>query len=60
MFDFDKEIKRKGTNCSKWDHQGGDFIPMWVADMDFPLAPPIMDAIQKRLSHPVFGYGGVS
>ena len=38
MFDFDKEIKRKGTNCSKWDHQGGDFIPMWVADMDFPLA----------------------
>ena len=38
MFDFDKEIKRKGTNCSKWGHQGGDFIPMWVADMDFPLA----------------------
>lgn len=58
MFDFDKEIKRKGTNCSKWGHQGGDFIPMWVADMDFPLVPPIMDAIQRRLSHPVFGYGG--
>ena len=44
MFDFDKEIKRKGTNCSKWDHQGGDFIPMWVADMEFAVAPEIVDS----------------
>jgi len=45
MFDFDKEIKRKGTNCSKWGHQGGDFIPMWVADMDFKTSSFVQEAL---------------
>lgn len=56
--DFDQIINRKGTSCAKWDGQGGDYIPMWVADMDFLTAPPILDALENRLSHGVFGYGG--
>ena len=31
-------------------------IPMWVADMSFPAAPPIIEAIEKRLEMPNFGY----
>ena len=34
----------------------GDFIPMWVADMDFAVAPAIQAAILRRAQHPVFGY----
>ena len=47
---------RRGTGCIKWDLAGPDEIPLWVADMDFPVAPVITEALQKRLEHPVFGY----
>lgn len=54
---FDKEIKRRGTNCIKWDEFGNaDTIPMWVADMDFETAPCIMQALKKRMEHGCFGY----
>ena len=33
-----------------------DVIPLWVADMDFAVAPPIQEALRKRMEHPVFGY----
>lgn len=33
-----------------------DLIPMWVADMDFPVAKPITDALKKRVEHPFYGY----
>jgi cystathionine beta-lyase len=33
-----------------------DIIPMWVADMDFPAAQPIIEALQKRAEHPFYGY----
>ena len=36
--------------------EGFDAIPMWVADMSFPTAPPILEAIKKRLEMPNFGY----
>ena len=36
---------------------GFDAIPMWVADMDFACAPCIVEAVQKRAAHPVYGYG---
>ena len=36
--------------------EGFDLIPMWVADMNFATAPSIIEAIQKRISHPAFGY----
>ena len=56
---FDQGIDRRNTACEKWDDrevmaEGG--IPMWVADMDFPCAPAIMDAIRKRAEHACFGY----
>lgn len=55
-FDFDTIINRKDTNSAKWDAQGGDYLPLWVADMDFAVAAPIREALQKRLEHPFFGY----
>lgn len=36
--------------------EGFDLIPMWVADMNFPTAPSIVEAVRKRLEHPAFGY----
>ncbi len=56
-YDFDKQIDRRGTGCVKWDEAPSpDVIPLWVADMDFAVAPAIQKAIQKRAEHPVFGY----
>lgn len=54
-YDFESVIDRKGTNSLKWDFFDDDY-PMWVADMDFKVAPAIENAIQKRASHPVYGY----
>ncbi len=34
----------------------GDLLPMWIADMDFQTAPPILEAIQQRVQHGIFGY----
>lgn len=57
-FDFDSAPDRRGTGSVKWDLDGdADLLQMWVADMDFPVAPPIDAAIRKRVSHPVYGYG---
>lgn len=56
-YDFDKIISRKGTNSCKWDSIAtDDILPMWVADMDFQTAPAIIEAIQRRVSHGIFGY----
>ena len=54
-YDFESLTDRKGTNSLKWDLFDDD-IPMWVADMDFKVAPAIHDAIIKRAEHPVYGY----
>ncbi len=35
---------------------GFDFIPMWVADMNFPTVPSVQKEIIKRVNHPLFGY----
>ena len=57
MYNFDKPINRRGTNSVKWDiFKEDDIIPLWVADMDFEVAPAINKAIQKRMEHPVYGY----
>ena len=58
MTDFDTPIDRRHTGSLKWDAADGE-LPMWVADMDFPTAPPIREAIQKRAAHGVFGYSTV-
>lgn len=50
-------IDRRGSNCYKWDsEQAQGTLPLWVADMDFKAAPCIIEAMQKRLNHGVFGY----
>ncbi len=54
-YDFDKVINRRNTNSLKWD-VGENELPMWVADMDFPVAAPIMDAIQEKLKVGALGY----
>ena len=56
-YDFDELIERRGTNCVKWDESpAADVIPLWVADMDFRAAPAILEAVQRRVEHGVFGY----
>lgn len=57
-YDFDELIDRVGSGCEKWDIADGE-LPMWVADMDFPTAPPVRAAIEKRAAHGIFGYTGV-
>ena len=54
-YDFESVIDRKGTNCLKWDFFDDD-LPMWVADMDFKVAPAIEKAIKERAEHPIYGY----
>ena len=61
-YDFDTPINRRNTFSFKWDCDmdyfgRDDVIPMWVADMDFACAPCIVEAVQKRAAHPVYGYG---
>lgn len=55
-YDFDKTIDRLATNSYKWDSAPEGVLPMWVADMDFRTAPAIIDALQKRVAHGIFGY----
>ena len=57
VYNFDELIERRGTGCVKWDENPAyDIIPLWVADMDFAVAPAIQKAIKRRAEHPVFGY----
>ncbi|CDA83720.1 aminotransferase class I/II [Bacteroides sp. CAG:754] len=56
-YNFDEIIPRRGTNSYKWDSAGdADVLPMWVADMDFRTAPPVVEALRKRAEHGIFGY----
>lgn len=60
-YSFDKIIDRQGTNSEKYDNREkvfgrSDVIPLWVADSDFETPPFIMEALERRMSHPVFGY----
>ncbi|MGI5834780.1 MAG: MalY/PatB family protein [Bacteroidales bacterium] len=59
--DFDKIIDRRHTNSLKHDSCDvvfgcEDVLPLWVADMDFPVSEAVIGAMKKRLEHPVFGY----
>lgn len=60
-YDFDKPIDRQNSSSVKWNLREKMFgsqqiLPLWVADMDFPTAPPIIHALQERIQHGVFGY----
>ncbi|WP_325892240.1 MalY/PatB family protein [Grimontia sp. NTOU-MAR1] len=57
QFDFDKEVDRTKSQSDKWDkYKGQDILPMWVADSDFQSPPAVIEALQERVSHGVFGY----
>lgn len=56
IYDFNKEIERRGTNCVKWDEAEEGVLPLWVADMDFETAPCVQEAILQRAQHGVYGY----
>jgi cystathionine beta-lyase len=57
MTNFDSPIDRRNSNSFKWDRYADpNVIPVWVADMDFQAAPPILAALEKITQHGVFGY----
>lgn len=74
-YNFDEIIDRQHTNALSTDgfrgyifHAGpekvfpykdDEFVRMWVADMDFGVAPEILDEIRKRIDRRIFGYTGV-
>jgi cysteine-S-conjugate beta-lyase len=62
-YNFDQIVERKYTNSIKWEYYhdyipsaSADSLPLWVADMDFPCAEPIVKALQKRIDCQIFGY----
>lgn len=64
LFDFDTVPNRRGTNCFKYDFaremgMPEDVLPLWVADMDFPTAPAVLERLHALAEHGIFGYTGV-
>ncbi len=60
-YNFDEIIDRKATFAEKYTnleelYGASDVIPLWVADMDFKVAQPIIDAMNERIAHGIFGY----
>lgn len=56
-YDFDTITPRRDTNSYKWDSDSDpDMLNMWVADMDFRTAPAIIEALERRVRHGIFGY----
>ena len=62
-YNFDEVIDRKNTDSMKWSasylerHFGSaDCVPLWVADMDFRTAQPVIDAVTERAGHGIYGY----
>ena len=55
-FDFSAPVERRGTWSTRWERYPADVIPLWVADTDFRAPPPVIEAMQRRIAHGVFGY----
>lgn len=55
-YDFDKIVARRHSGSYKWDAVPEDALPLWVADMDFEVAPAVKKALADRVAHGVFGY----
>lgn len=60
-YDFDTPIERHGTDSLKFDctesrHRSPDLMSLWVADMDFALPEEVIDALEERVRHGIFGY----
>lgn len=64
QYNFDQIIERHGSGAIKYDalqerYGKSDLIPLWVADMDFATPPFIVEALRKRMEHPIFGYSEI-
>lgn len=66
QYDFNQIISRRNTYCMKYDGLKASFpdanensIPLMVADMDFPTADPILDALHRTVDFKMFGYTSV-
>lgn len=60
-YNFDQIIDRRGSRAMKIDcletmFGRPDLTSMWIADMDFAVCPQIIEALQERISHPIYGY----
>ena len=55
-YNFDTIIDRRSSNSIKWNKYPEDILPLWVADMDFPAPPPVLEALYKAVEHGVLGY----
>jgi cystathionine beta-lyase len=55
-YDFDHIIDRRNSDSIKWNKYAEDVIPLWVADMDFLPPQPVLNALNDRIKHGVFGY----
>jgi len=60
-YDLDHGLDRHNTGSVKWDQiyttfGSDDVLPMWIADMDFPVPKPVTEALIKRAQHEAYGY----
>ena len=60
-YNFDEIIDRKNNHSVKYKELTkkfgvDDVIPLWIADMDFKTAQPVIDALEKKVQHGIFGY----
>jgi cystathionine beta-lyase len=56
-FDFNSVIDRRAGDSIKWNkYAGRDILPLWVADMDFPAPPAVLETLRRRVEHGVMGY----
>jgi cystathionine beta-lyase len=60
-YNFDEIIDRTGSNSIKHDFitefgKPAEALPLWVADMDFKVAPEITEALSKAMEHGIYGY----
>ena len=60
-YDFDQIIDRSRNHSAKYDERKkkfgtDDVIPLWIADMDFKTAQPIIDALTARAQEGIWGY----
>lgn len=65
IYDFEHDLDRHNTGCLKWDEccvifGSDDVLPMWVADMDFPVPKPVTEALVRRAQHECYGYSCAS
>ena len=55
-FDQLTEQQLRGRKTIKWNHFGPDVLPLWIAEMDFPTAPAVVDGIRASVADEEFGY----